>query len=49
MSNLAKSAFWLMIVTMLSKVLGFAREIVLGYFYGTSSYSDIYITAMNIP
>ncbi|WP_270505015.1 murein biosynthesis integral membrane protein MurJ [Paraclostridium sordellii] len=49
MSNLAKSAFWLMVVTMLSKVLGFAREIVLGYFYGTSAYSDIYITAMNIP
>ncbi|CEO13914.1 virulence factor MviN [[Clostridium] sordellii] len=49
MSNLAKSAFWLMVVTMLSKVLGFAREIVLGYFYGTSAYSDIYVTAMNIP
>ncbi|MBC6003806.1 MAG: murein biosynthesis integral membrane protein MurJ [Paeniclostridium sordellii] len=49
MSNLAKSAFWLMVVTMLSKVVGFAREIVLGYFYGTSAYSDIYITAMNIP
>ncbi|MDU1538956.1 MAG: murein biosynthesis integral membrane protein MurJ [Paeniclostridium sordellii] len=49
MSNLAKSAFWLMIVTMLAKVLGFGREIVLGYFYGTSAYSDVYITAMNIP
>lgn len=49
MSNLAKSAFWLMVVTMLSKVVGFARELVLGYFYGTSAYSDIYITAMNIP
>ena len=49
MSNLAKSAFWLMVVTMLSKVLGFAREIVLGYFYGTGTYSDVYITAMNIP
>lgn len=49
MSNLAKSAIWLMIITILSKVLGFAREIVLGYFYGTSAYSDVYITAMNIP
>ncbi len=49
MSNLAKSAFWLMVVTMLAKVLGFGREIVLGYFYGTSAYSDVYITAMNIP
>ena len=49
MSNLAKSAFWLMVVTMLSKILGFAREIVLGYFYGTSAYSDVYIISMNIP
>lgn len=49
MSNLAKSAFWLMLITMLSKVIGFGREIVLGYFYGTSAYSDIYITALNIP
>lgn len=49
MSNLAKSAFWLILVTMGSKVLGFLRDIVLGYFYGTSAYSDVYITAMNIP
>ncbi|WP_195946134.1 murein biosynthesis integral membrane protein MurJ [Paraclostridium bifermentans] len=49
MSNLAKSAFWLMVVTMLSKVLGFGREIVLSYFYGTSAYSDVYIVSMNIP
>ncbi|GAA0708810.1 murein biosynthesis integral membrane protein MurJ [Paraclostridium ghonii] len=49
MSNLAKSAFWLMVVTMLSKVLGLGRELVLGYFYGTSVYSDIYIVSMNIP
>lgn len=49
MSNLAKSAFWLMVVTMLSKVLGFGREIVLGYFYGTTAYSDVYVVAMNIP
>ena len=49
MSNLAKSAFWLMVVTMLSKVLGFGREIILGYFYGTSAYSDVYVVSMNIP
>lgn len=49
MGNLAKSAFWLMVVTMLSKVLGFGREIILGYFYGTSAYSDVYIVSMNIP
>lgn len=49
MSNLAKSAFWLMVATMIAKVLGFGREIVLGYFYGTSAYSDVYVVAMNIP
>jgi putative peptidoglycan lipid II flippase len=49
MSNLAKSAFGLMIATMLTKVLGFGREMVLMYAYGTSAYSDVYITAMNIP
>lgn len=49
MSNLAKSALGLMIVTLLAKVLGFVREMVLMYAYGTSWYSDVYITAMNIP
>lgn len=49
MNNLAKSAFWLMLVTMISKILGFAREIVLGYFYGTSAYSDVYLISMSIP
>lgn len=48
-NNLAKSAFWLMVVTMLSKILGFTRDIVLMYFYGTGAQSDIYVTAMNIP
>ncbi len=49
MNRLAKSAILLMIITMGSKVIGFIREIVLVYFYGTSVYSDAYITAMNIP
>lgn len=49
MSNIAKSTFLLMLATMLAKILGFAREITLMYTYGTSAYSDVYITAMNIP
>lgn len=49
MSKIAKATFSLMIITMLSKVLGFARELVLGATYGASGYSDIYIIAMNIP
>lgn len=49
MNNIVKSTLFLIIITMLSKILGFAREIVLMYFYGTSIYSDAYIIAMNIP
>ena len=49
MSRLAKATVGLMIVTMISKVLGFSRELVLGAVYGASNYSDVYITAMNIP
>lgn len=49
MSKVAKATIGLMIVTMLSKILGFAREVVLGATYGASIYSDIYITAYNIP
>lgn len=49
MSNAAKATIGLMLVTMLSKVLGFTRELVLGATYGASIYSDVYITSMNIP
>ena len=49
MSKVAKTTIILMVITMISKVLGFGRELVLGSFYGASAYSDIYITAANIP
>lgn len=49
MGNLAKSTLFLMIATMLAKILGFVREMVLMYSYGTGVYSDIFITSMNIP
>ena len=49
MSKVVKSTVWLMIAMLIAKVLGFGREIVLAATYGTSIYSDIYITAMNIP
>ena len=49
MSKLARATFGLMIATIFAKILGFAREIVLASGYGTSIYSDAYITAMNIP
>ncbi|WP_122641317.1 murein biosynthesis integral membrane protein MurJ [Romboutsia sp. Marseille-P6047] len=49
MSNIAKSTIGLMIATIIAKVLGFGRELVLASTYGASMYSDAYITAMNIP
>ncbi len=49
MSKVAKATIGLMIVTMLSKILGFGREVVLGSIYGASIYSDVYITTFNIP
>lgn len=38
-----------MIITVLSKVGGFLREIVLAHFYGASNISDAYIVATSIP
>lgn len=49
MSKVAKATFGLMVATMLAKVLGFGRELVLASVYGASIYSDAYLTAMNIP
>ena len=49
MSKVVKATFGLMIASMIAKVLGFGRELALASSYGTSVYSDAYITAMNIP
>ncbi|WP_042271305.1 murein biosynthesis integral membrane protein MurJ [[Clostridium] dakarense] len=49
MSKTAKAALWIMIATMLSKVLGFFREVVLASFYGTGQYSDVFLLTLNIP
>ena len=49
MSKLSISAIGLMATTILSKILGFGRELTLSYFYGTGMYSDAYISALNIP
>lgn len=44
-----ETAILLMIATVISKILGFLREIVLAYFYGTSAVADAYIIAITIP
>lgn len=49
MSKIAKSAIGLMIATLLAKILGFGRELVLGSAYGISDYTDAYVIAYNIP
>ena len=49
MSKVAKATIVLMLVTIIAKILGFARELVLASSYGASMYSDAYLTSMNIP
>lgn len=39
----------LMLLTLFSKVLGFIRDIVLSYFYGASTISDVYLISLTIP
>ena len=49
MSKFAKATVGLMVATILCKILGFAKELVLASVYGASVYSDIYIVSLNIP
>lgn len=44
-----KTAFILMIVTVLSKVIGFVRETVLANYYGTGMVADAFVIAFAIP
>lgn len=39
----------LIFIQIISKIFGFAREMVLSYFYGTSTISDAYLVAFTIP
>lgn len=49
MENVVKSTIGLMMVTVISKILGFGREIILTYNYGATEISDVYITSSAIP
>ncbi len=44
-----KTAFLLMIITILSKILGFGRELVMANFYGTGDVANAFIVAFTIP
>jgi putative peptidoglycan lipid II flippase len=47
--SMKKTVIWLMIITVVSKVIGFSRDLVLAYFYGTSNISDAYLISLTIP
>ncbi|WP_293394160.1 murein biosynthesis integral membrane protein MurJ [Peptoclostridium sp.] len=44
-----RTAVLLMVLTILTKFLGFIRDIILSYFYGASNISDIYLISITIP
>ncbi|PQD96180.1 murein biosynthesis integral membrane protein MurJ [Pradoshia eiseniae] len=44
-----KTTILLMLITLLSGLIGFGREIALSYFYGASNISDAYIISTTIP
>lgn len=44
-----KTAIRIMIITLISKIFGFLRDIILSYFYGASRVSDAYLISLTIP
>ena len=44
-----KTVVILMLLTFISKILGFARDIILSYFYGATIISDVYLISITIP
>lgn len=49
MNKLISNTVNLMAITLIGKILGFIRELVLAATYGTSYYSDAYLISINIP
>lgn len=44
-----KTALIIMVITIVSKIAGFGREILLSYIYGATSISDAYLISLTIP
>lgn len=44
-----KTALMIMVLTIIAKILGFGRELVLSFFYGASTISDAYLISTTIP
>ena len=49
MGLLRRTVLSVMLLTIVSKILGFTREIVLAYYYGASNISDAYLISLTIP
>lgn len=47
--HLKKTTIYVMIITFVSKLMGFFREITLSYYFGASSISDVYLISTSIP
>src|SRR5699024_11180837 len=43
-----KTVVIIMIITILSQITGFTRDLILAYFYGTTSVSDVYLISITI-
>ena len=44
-----KTVVMIMFITLLSKVIGFGREVLISYYYGASNISDAYFISLTIP
>lgn len=44
-----KTVILVMIITIISKVMGFGRDVTLSYFFGASNISDAYLISLTIP
>ena len=49
MERVARTALFMAVLTLLSKVLGFVREMVLAGYFGVGDITDAYFMATNIP
>ena len=49
MQKTAKFTIILMVTTVLAKLLGFVREMVLAYSFGAGAVSDAYVICFSIP
>ena len=47
--NMKKAIYNIMLITIIAKLFGFGREILLSYFFGAGGISDAYLTAQTIP